>query len=87
MAKSTYLKLEQRIAADERGGIDHRWQYGRELLAARTGRQRLPKGFIGDRIAEAERAGLQVVSPREIQRRIKFAETYPTEVHKRQALS
>lgn len=79
-----YLKLERRIATGEHGGIIERWRYGRLLLDAKTGRQRLPKGMIGDLVAAAERAGLKL-SEREIQYRIQCAETYQTEVDSRSA--
>jgi hypothetical protein len=80
-----YLKLERQISSDERGGILHRWRYGRQLLEAKAGRQRLPKGLIGDLIKSADKAGLKV-SEREIQYRIRCAEAYPTEAHSRTAV-
>jgi hypothetical protein len=46
---SVYMKLERQIADDERGGVIHRWKYGRELLAAKVGRKQLPDGMIQDR--------------------------------------
>ncbi len=75
MARSVYLKLESRILRDEQGGILDRWKYGRECLKAKKGRQKLPDGFIADRLAEAERAGLKL-SEREIQYRVQCAEVY-----------
>ena len=84
--KSVYLKLESGIAADERAGIMHRWNYGRELLKQRAGRLRLPKGLATELVVEALRAGL-TLSEQEIQRRMRFAEVYPTEAHSRQALT
>lgn len=84
--KSPFLALERKIAADERGGIEHRWEYGRELLKFRAGRQRLPKGMLADLVAAAEQAGLNL-SEQEIQRRMRFAEVYPTEAHRRHAVT
>src|SRR6266498_1203192 len=86
MARSVYLKLESRILRDEQGGILDRWKYGRECLTHKKGRQQLPHGFIADRLAEAERAGLKL-SEREIQRRVRCAEVYDSEAKVRQALA
>src|SRR6266508_1149694 len=86
MARSVYLKLEMRIARDERGGIEGRFLYGRELLKKRAGRQRLEKGLIARLVEDAAKNGL-VISERELQRRIRFAEVYPTQAHRRQALA
>jgi hypothetical protein len=76
--KSIYLRLETQIAADERGGIIHRWRYGRELLEAKAGRQQLPHGMLGDLVKAAEKAGLKL-SEREIRYRLRCAEVYATE--------
>lgn len=84
--RSPLLALEQRIAADERGGILHRWQYGRELLKAKVGRKQLPHGMLGDLVAAAERAGIKV-SEREIRRRVALAEAYDSEAKVGQALA
>ena len=81
---SVYLKLELRIAADERGGILHRWQFGREILKAKVGRKKLPDGMLDDIIAAAGRAGL-TISRQEIQRRIRCAEIYADDRRLRQA--
>jgi hypothetical protein len=85
MAKqSPYLKLEKSIAADERGGIMHRWRYGRELLKAKAGRKQLPHGLITELMVEALRAGLKLTE-REIQYRIKCATVYDSEAKVRTA--
>jgi len=84
MARSPYLSLEMRIAADERGGITHRWRYGRKLLEAKKGRAKLPDGMLDDLVAAAELAGLKV-SRQEIQRRIRCAEVYGDDRQLRQA--
>lgn len=46
MKTSPYLKLERQIAADERGSIVHRWQYGQALLAAKGEGRKLPDGLL-----------------------------------------
>src|SRR6266545_761754 len=86
MARSVYLKLETRILRDEQGGILDCWKYGRECLTHKKGRQQLPHGFIADRLAEAERAGLKL-SEREIRRRVQCAEVYDSEAKVGQALA
>lgn len=78
MKTSPYLNLEKRIAADEHGGILHRWRYGRQLLEAKAGRKQLPHGLIGDLIKAAEKRGFKI-SEREIRYRLQCAETYRTE--------
>lgn len=78
-AKTTvFLKLESRIAADERGGIMHRWRYGRELLAIKGARKQLPHGLTGDLISAAAKAGLKI-SETEIRRRVRCASVYTSE--------
>jgi hypothetical protein len=84
--RSPFRALDRAIAADERGGVVHRWRYGRELLGRRSGRQRLPKGMLADLVTEAAKDGV-TISEQELQRRMKLAETYPTEAHSRQALT
>lgn len=87
MAKeSPYLKLEKRIAADERGGIMDRWRYGRELIKERKGFSKLPKGRLSELIVEAIRADLKVTE-REIQYRIRCATIYDSEAKIRTACS
>lgn len=68
-------KLERKISADEHGGIMHRWLYGRELLKAKAGRKQLPDGMIDDLVKVGDPNG-KTISAREIQYRVKFAETY-----------
>lgn len=78
-------KLEQKVFADERGGIMHRWEYGREVLKSKVGRKQLPDGLIAKLI---EAAGTKVdrngnvkpkISEREIRNRVRLAEVYPTD--------
>lgn len=85
-SRNPYLAIELRIAADERGGILHRWRYGRKLLEAKTGRKQLPHGMAADLVKAATSAGLKL-SEREIQFRLKCAETYETEAKVRTASS
>lgn len=86
-AKTTgYLGLERKIASNEGGGMIHRWQYGRKLLAAKADRKQLPHGMLASLIADATKAGMKV-SEREIQRRIQFATIYPTEATARKAIA
>ena len=85
-AANVYLRLEMRIAADERGGVVHRWRYGRRLLEAKADRKQLPHGMIADLVKAADKAGLKL-SEREIQRRVRCAETYGSEAKVRQALA
>ena len=86
MKTTPYLKLERQIFADERGGILHRWRYGRQLMAAKVGRKQLPHGMTADLIKAAEKAGFKL-SEREIRRRLQCAEAYDTEAKVGQALA
>lgn len=83
---SPFIKLDRKIATDERGGVMHRWNYGRELLKVKAGRQQLPHGMVADLIKAAERVGLKL-SEREIQRRIKLATVYGSESKVRRAVT
>jgi hypothetical protein len=83
---SVYMKLERQIADDERGGVIHRWKYGRELLAAKVGRKQLPDGMIAGLVQEAERMGKKI-SEREIQYRIRLATVYATDQQVRRAIA
>jgi hypothetical protein len=85
MTRNPYLKLERAIAADETGGIVHRWRYGRQLVEAKAGRRQLPHGLTADRIKEAEKAGLKL-SEREIQYRLRCGEAYRSEAEVRTAV-
>lgn len=51
---SEYLKLERQIVVNERGGLLHRWRYGRALLKAKEGRKQLPHGLAAQLVAEAD---------------------------------
>lgn len=84
--KSVYLGLEAKIAADERGGIVHRWNYGRALLAVKNGRRKLPDGLMTELIVDATRAGLKL-SEREIQWRVRCATVYEDDRQLRKAIT
>jgi hypothetical protein len=82
-AAKAFRNLERRIAADEKGGILHRWHYGRDLLPKKVTQagepsERLEYGLIDLLIKDAGRHGLKV-SRREIQYRMRCAEAYDTE--------
>lgn len=83
---SPFIRLDRKIAADERGGVMHRWNYGRELLKVKADRQQLPHGMVADLIKAADRVGLKL-SEREIQRRIKLATVYDSEAKVRHAVT
>jgi ParB family chromosome partitioning protein len=80
MSLETYLLLDKRVDEAEGDGIFARWEFGRELLAERVGKQ-LPKGRL-DEVVEA--IGKK---RREVQYRIAFAEDYPTEKEVRDAIT
>lgn len=67
------VRIEERIGAAEGSGLRARWEFGRELLAARDGKGRLPNGYLK---AITERTG---AGRSELGARMKFAELYPTE--------
>lgn len=70
---SRLVKIEQRIAGAEDTGLRARWEFGRELLTARDGKNRLPNGYLA-LVAEETMA-----SRTEVKRRMQFAERYATE--------
>ena len=72
----TYQEFEERIRATDRDGLLARWEFGRALVRERdaNGGNRLPNGRL-----DALRNTLRIRSRRELQRRMQFAEQYPTE--------
>lgn len=66
-----FVELDQKVDQAEEGGILARWEFGREVLARRVGKQ-LPKGLL-DEIAAAIGKDRQ-----EVVRRAAFATLYPT---------
>jgi hypothetical protein len=75
------VRIEERIGAAEGSGLRARWEFGHELLAARDGKGRLPNGWVK---AIAERTRCHRV---ELQRRMKFAERFPSEEELAHAVS
>lgn len=72
MSLKTLIELDQRVDAAEGDGIRARWEFGRELLTERVGKQ-LPKGRLDEVVAEIGK------SRQEIGYRMMFAERFPTE--------
>lgn len=66
------VRLDRRVDVAEGEGILARWEFGRGLLARRVGKQ-LPHGLL-DEVVEATGK-----NRRELQYRVKFAETFTTE--------
>jgi hypothetical protein len=64
-------RLEEKIRAGDRAGIEARWAFGRRLLAKRGDQKKLPPGL---QEAIVEQHG---ISRSEVLHRIKFAEKYP----------
>jgi hypothetical protein len=71
--------LETRISGAESTGVLARWEFGRLLLGQRAGRK-LPAGLLATVGADLG------VSRTELQKRMRFAEKYPTEEEMRNAL-
>lgn len=69
-----YVNLERQIKIDEGRSIWGRWEFGRQLLTERkaNGGKQLPHGRL-DEVAKVTRT-----HPRELHRRIRFAEQFPT---------
>ena len=68
---AAYVSLEKRIGKSESAGIFARWEFGKQLLSERVGKQ-LPKGRL-DEVAKAVGSTRQEVSFR-----MTFATRYPT---------
>lgn len=67
------VHIDRRIDEHEGEALRDRWEFGRELLAKRDGKGRLPNGYMTDL---AERTGK---SRRELSYRVQFAERFPSE--------
>lgn len=67
------VRIEARIGEADGGGLRARWEFGRELVAARDGAGRLPNGFLARVVAETG------ASRAELTYRMQFAERFPTE--------
>ena len=71
-AHSEFLALDARVDQAEGDGIRARWEFGRELLRKRVGKQ-LPRGLLDELVAATGK------SRTELQYRVQFAERYPDE--------
>lgn len=67
------VHIDQRIDAAEGDGVRARWEFGKQMLAARDGAGRLPNGYLA---ALVERTGK---SRAELTYRTQFAAQFPTE--------
>jgi len=67
------VHIEERIGSAEGEGLRARWEFGHELLAKREGKL-LPRGLLA-KVCEQTGA-----SRWEVQKRVQFAEKYPTDV-------
>lgn len=65
--------LDKRIDENESCALRARWEFGREMLAARDGAGRLPNGYLAELVKQTGK------SRRELAYRAQFAESYPTE--------
>lgn len=75
-----FIELDQEVDRAEDAGLVARWDFGREVLARRVGKQ-LPRGLLDEIAATIGK------SPREVQLRTRFAEQYPTLEQVRNAVS
>lgn len=73
-------KIEERIASSEGDGLRARWESGKELALGRHGKQ-LPAGMLDKLAAELG------ARPRELQMRMKFADTFQTDEQVRAAIA
>lgn len=64
-------RLEEKVRAGDRAGIEARWEFGRRLLERRGDQKQLPKGLQEAIVAQ------HGISRSEVLHRIKFAEKYP----------
>lgn len=67
------VRIDKRIDANESDALRARWEFGRQMLAARDGAGRLPNGYLA---ALVERTGK---SRSELGYRVQFAATVPEE--------
>ncbi len=76
-----FARLEERIGESESTGLRARWEFGREMLALRDGKGRLPNGFL---TTLAERTGASLT---ELTKRQQFAQRFPSEDELRNAIT
>ena len=69
----TMVLIDKRIDENEADALRARWEFGREMLAARDGAGRLPNGYLAELV---QRTGK---SRPELSFRAQFAASYPTE--------
>lgn len=67
------VRIDQSIDENESSALRARWEFGKQMLAARDGKGRLPNGYLAELV---ERTGK---SRDELSKRARFAERYPTE--------
>lgn len=75
-----FATLDRKVDQAEGEGIHARWEFGRELLKRRVGKQ-LPKGLLAEITAETGK------TERELQRRMRLAERFPTAQEVRHAVT
>jgi hypothetical protein len=78
---TTYARLESRIRKGDLDALIARWQFGRELLAKRGDKAKLPDGYLDQLCNALHNHG----GRRELQNRMQFAEQYSTEAEVRAA--
>ncbi len=74
------LDLDARVDQAEGEGLRARWEFGHELLLERVGKL-LPRGRLDELVGRTGK------SREELQRRVRFAERFPTEAELRHAVS
>jgi len=67
------VHIDRQIDENESTALRARWEFGKQMLAARDGAGRLPNGYLSEL---SERTGKNRV---ELSRRVRFAERFPTE--------
>lgn len=72
-------QIEQRIIGTENEGIIARWEFGKEILLHRKGNEFLPDGFLKQLCRDLN------LNEKEVQRRIRFAQMFPSKDNADQA--
>ena len=73
--------IDKRIDENESGALRARWEFGREMLAARDGAGRLPNGYLAELVQRTRK------SRAELKYRAQFAATYESETQLANALA
>jgi len=84
--QSELIELANMVGESRENLIVERWRSGREWAAERQGRTQIRRGRLAEIIAEVQRHTGVTIDRREIQRRMRCADRYPTEAHVRQAI-